>query len=224
MISFSLVLSPLVLYGITIISSKIQSMHLYYGQFTPLAGFSDAQTCPEYTAGSTDTTEGSSTTVSAIYVNNRNSEAAPCTGTVYAWHYCYYNENSESNLEAAFGAFSFSNNVYTLRDGSYHLLHLDTRQTAFTCDTLTLEPSEYFQIQEGDRVGACLRPDGDIDYLDILKDTPFDLSLQFYVHFWSQSDGGCAASDMTTSTTIGLFNHRSNLLHLYADISKFRYS
>ena len=182
------------------------------------SGVSDAQTC---TAGSIDVTEGSSTTVSAIYVNNRNSEAAPCTGTVYAWHYCHYDENSESNLEAAFGAFSFSNNVYTLRDGSYHLLHLDSRQTAFTCDTLTLEPSEYFQIQEGDRVGACLRPDGDIDYLDILRDT-YGIFLQFYVHTWSQSAGGCAASDMATSSESG-YDIRNNALHLYVDISKFCY-
>ena len=73
-------------------------------------------------------------------------------------------------------------------------------------------------------MGACLRHNGDIDYLDILKDTPF-LIGPFYVHIWSQGDGGCAASDMTTSTTIhGLFNLRSNLLHLYVDISKFRYS
>ena len=110
-----------------------------------------------------------------------------------------------------------SNSVYTLRDGSYYLLHLDTRQTAFTCDTVALNPSEYFEIQEDDRVGACLRHNGDIDYLDILKDTPFP---QAYVHTWSRSDGGCAASDMATSPSLGLFDLRTNLLQLYVDISK----
>ena len=137
---------------------------------------------------------------------------------MYAWHYCYYDQNSESNLEVAFGAFSVSNNVYTLRDGSYYLLHLDTRQTAFTCDTIILSPSEYFEIQEDDRVGACLRHNGDIDYLDILKDTIF--FLQPYVHTWSRSNGGCAASDMAASPSLGLSDRRSNLLQLYVDISK----
>ena len=181
---------------------------------------SDAQTCPEYTAGSTDTDEGSSNTYSAIFVNSRQSEAAPCTGTVYAWHFCYYDENNVNNLEVAFGAFSLSDSVYTLRSGSYHLLHLDTRETTFTCDTLTLEPSEYFQIQEGDRVGACLRNNGEIDYLDILRDTPFG---QFYVQRWSRSDGGCTENDMAASPSLGLFSYDSFSLHLYVDISKFYY-
>ena len=66
-------------------------------------------------------------------------------------------------------------------------------------------------------MGACLRQNGDTDYLDILKDIPFGT---FDVHSWSQSDGGCAASDMATSTIIGIFNHRSNLLQLHVDISK----
>ena len=152
-------------------------------------------------------------------MNNLESDAAACNGTVYAWHYCYYDENSETNLEAAFGAFSFSDRVYTLREGSYKLLHLDTRITSFTCDTLELDPSEYFQIQVGDRVGACLRHSGDIDYLDIVYDT-FILRL---VDVWSQSDGGCTETDMATSPYIStaIFeDNRSNLLHLYVDISK----
>ena len=189
-------------------------MHLFVGI--------SAQICPDYTAGSTNTDGSSSNTVSAIYVNNRNSEAAECSGTVYAWHYCYYDENSESNLEVAFGAFSFgSDRVYSLRDGSYYLLHLDTRETAFTCDTITLDPTQHFQIQAGDRVGACLRHNGDIDYLDILRDT----LLFRYVDVWSQSDGGCTQADMAISPPLSsafFEDNRSNFLHLYVDISKLK--
>ena len=150
-------------------------------------------------------------------MNNLPSDIAPCDGTVYAWHYCYYNENSITNLEAAFGVFSFSNdNIYTLREGSYYLLHLDTRETTFTCDTLTLNSSEYFQIQAGDKVGACLKSNGDTDYLDILYDSSFNL-----VHIWSVGNGECTEANMNTSPQIDIIQDvRSNLLHLYLDISK----
>ena len=185
------------------------------------AGNTDAQTCPGYTAGSTYTDEVSSNTVSAIYVNNRPTQAAPCTGTVYAWNYCYYDQNDVYNVEVAFVAFSLSNSVYTLRNGSYHLLHLDSREEAFTCYNLTLQPSEYFQIEQGDRVGACMRQNGDTDYLDILGDTSFPF---YYVHFWSQGTGGCTVNDMSTSPPLTLSSFRTNFLHLYVDISEHSFT
>ena len=183
------------------------------------ASISDTQTCADYTAGSTDTSKRTSNTDSAIYVNIRSSQEAQCSGTVYAWHYCYYDENDQTDLEAAFGVFSFTNNVYSLREGSYYLLHLDTREDTFTCDTVSLDSTEYFQVQAGDRVGACLRQNGDIDYLDILFDA--NTFSPDYTHIWSRGSGGCAEDDMTTSPTISLFNLRSKNLHLYADISEF---
>ena len=142
-----------------------------------------------------------------------------CSGTVYAWNYCYYPENSQTNLEAAFGVYSFSSSIYTLREGSYYLLHLDTRADAFTCGTVTLTSTEYFEIQAGDRVGACLRQNGDIDYLDILFDTC--LFCFNYAHLWSQSAGVCTESEMMTSPTIDFpDNYRSNNLHLSVAISE----
>jgi hypothetical protein len=169
----------------------------------------DAQTCAVYTAGSTNDNEHNPNTNAAIYVNRRSQEEAKCSGTVYAWNYCYYPENSETNLQVAFGVFSFTN-IYTLRDGSYHLLHLDMREDTFTCDTLTLEPSEYFQIQGGDRVGACLR---DTDYLDILRD-----HSQRRVDSWT-GGGSCTEADMGISPTIRDSNRRRAQLHLYVDIN-----
>ena len=79
--------------------------------FYPAAlGISDAQMCSVYTAGSTDTSEDNDNTDAAMYVNLRTQEEAKCSGTVYAWHYCYYPDNSETNLQVAFGVFSFINN------------------------------------------------------------------------------------------------------------------
>ena len=178
-------------------------------------GILDAQTCAVYTAGSTNDNERNPNTNAAIYVNRRSQEEAKCSGTVYAWNYCYYPENSETNLQVAFGVFSFTSNIYTLRNGSYHLLHLDMREDTFTCDTLTLEPSEYFQIQGGDKVGACLRPDGGTDYLNILRDRNGDR-----VDSWT-GGGSCTEADMGISPTIDTSNRRGAELHLYVDISKF---
>ena len=177
-------------------------------------GILDAQSCSVYTAGSTDTSDDDRNTNAAIYVNIWEADEAKCSGTVYAWHYCYYPDNSETNLQVVFGVFSFTSNIYTLRDGSYHLLHLDMRENTFTCDTLTLESSEYFQIQEGDRVGACLRPDGETDYLDILRRS------QRRVHSWT-GGGSCTEADMEISPTIDDSNRQREQLHLYVDISKF---
>ena len=178
-------------------------------------GILDAQSCSDYTAGSTDIREDDTNTIAAIYVNRRSQEEAKCSGTVYAWHYCYYPDNSETNLQVAFGVFSFTSNIYTLRDGSYHLFHLDMREDTFTCDNLTLDPSEYFQIQEGDRVGACLRPDGDTDYLDILGDHNSER-----VDSWT-GGGSCTQADMEISPTIRNSDRQRAQLHLYVDISKF---
>jgi len=127
--------------------SLLVNMHSLY------TALSAAQTCPLYTAGITSTTEGTSTTTSAVYVNANSAYDAECDGTVYAWHYCYYPTNSQTDLEAAFGVFSVSSGVYSLREGSYYLLHLDTRETSFTCDSVTLNSSQYFQIHNGDTVG-----------------------------------------------------------------------
>ena len=186
------------------------NMHSLY------AALSAAQTCPLYIAGITSTTEGTSTTTSAVYVNANSAYDAECDGTVYAWHYCYYATNSQTDLEAAFGVFSVSSGVYSLREGSYYLLHLDTRETSFTCDSVTLNSSQYFQIHNGDTVGACLRDNGDIDYLDILFDTDFfDFN---FAATWERSSGACTEDVMQTSPSL---TYRSNNLHLYVDISEF---
>ena len=183
-------------------------------------GVSQSQTCQEYTAGDTADTELDDADMTpAIYANREGGDVAGCSGTVYAWHYCYYDDNSVTNLEVAFGVFSYSNKVYTLREGSYYLLHLDTRQTAFTCDTVTLDPLEYFEIQQGDRVGACLRQNGDIDYLNILGHDDNN-NNNGRVHYWGSSGSSCTEEEMTTSPTVmgGSFKKRRTL-HLYVDIS-----
>ena len=182
--------------------------------------FLQAQSSAQCNAGITSTTEDTSNTNPAIYVNANNLHDAECSGTAYAWHYCYYPTNSETNLEVAFGVFFVSSNVYTLRNGSYYLLHLDSRETSFTCDTVNLNPSQYFTISDGDRVGACMRGNEDIDYLDILFDTGI---LEFnYVGHWNDGSGPCTEDVMLISPELdGFSDYRSNNLHLYVDIGRF---
>ena len=186
-----------------------------------------SQTCPSYTAGYTGTDSLHDSSSERIYVNEASAHRAPCDGTVYAWHYCYYDAKRTTNLEVAFGAYRavISNGEiyegeverYTLRSGSYYHLHLDSRETSFTCDNITLEESEYFQIYQDDRVGACLKDYINVQFLDILaEDAPDDFS----VGRSESGSGRCRESDMSdlsdlSSTASGM------VLHLYVDISEF---
>ena len=150
-------------------------------------------------------------------MNDAQAHHAPCDGTVYAWHYCYYPENNEDNVRVAFGVYEYNSahDQFILRPGSYYLLHLDSRENSFTCGTITLNPSQYFQIYNGDRVGACMRNNG-YEFLDILAESaPGD----FRVRRWGGSSGSCGENDMQQSdgdlVTVSEF-----VLHLHVDISK----
>ena len=180
-----------------------------------------AQTCPSYTAGYTGTDSLHSSSSGMIYVNEASTHRAPCDGTVYAWHYCYYDARSTTNLEVAFGAYSYDNGVkqYTLRSGSYYLLHLNSRETSFTCNNVPLNESEYFQIYDGDRIGACLRDNDNTEFLDILAE---EAPNNFKVGMWGSSSGQCRESDMSQSPQ-GRDTTSSMVLHLYVDISEFKY-
>ena len=176
-----------------------------------------SQTCSSYTAGFTGDTAYSSSSDTRIYVNDAPAHHAPCDGTVYAWHYCYYPVNNQNDLEVAFGTYerTSGNGRFILRNGSYYLLHLDSRESSFSCGTVTLSPSQYFQIYDGDRVGACLRNSG-FEFLDILAESAPN---NFLVERWGGTSGSCDKNDIRQST--GDIESVSRLvLHLYVDISK----
>ncbi|CAI8019032.1 Fibrillin-1 [Geodia barretti] len=90
---------------------------------------------------------------------------------------------------------------------------MDMRENTFTCDTLTLEPSEYFQIQGGDRVGAYSDLMETTDYLDVLRD-----HNSRRVDSWT-GGGSCTQADMEISPTIRNSNRQRAQLHLYVDIN-----
>ena len=125
-----------------------------------------------------------------------------------------------NNLEVAFGAYRAQYDDdgidrYYLRPSSYYLLHLDRREESFTCDSVTLTDSEYFQIYQDDRVGACLKDGGGTEFLDILAEDD-----NYRVGSWGGSSGQCREGNMMQSseepdTTSGF------VLHLYVEISWF---
>ena len=149
-------------------------------------------------------------------MNESPSLRAPCDGTVYRWHYCYYDTQNEENIEVAFGAYrAETDGYYYLRTGSYYLLHLDSRETSFTCDTVDLDEQDYFQIYDGDRVGACMK-NGVFEFLDVLAESaPNNLR----VGAWGSSSGQCRESDMSQSSSEP-GTQQGMVLHLYVSISE----
>ena len=180
-----------------------------------------SQTCPSYTAGYTGTTYLHDSSAGMLYVNEASSHRAQCDGTVYRWHYCYYDAQSLTNLEVAFGAYRAEYDDddlerYHLRDGSYYLLHLDSREGSFTCDTVELDEANYFQIYENDRLGACMRNTNNAEFLDILAEEASNSK----VGMWGSSSGRCRESDMSSSDEEPDIES-GKVLHLYVDISKW---
>ena len=179
-----------------------------------------SQICPSYTAGYTGTSPIHESSAGMIYINEAPSHRAQCNGTVYAWHYCYYDSQQLENLEVAFGAYEAvfdgsSLDYYEIRPGSYYLLCLDDREESFTCDSVNLEETQYFQIHSGDRLGACLRNNGNTEFLDILAESA---SSSFSVGRWGGSSGQCRERDMSQSSDEETISEM--VLHLYVDISK----
>ena len=150
-------------------------------------------------------------------MNDAPAHHAPCDGTVYAWHYCYYPVNRENDFQVALGVYEHNsaNNQFVLRNGSYYHLLLSSRQNSFTCGTVSLSPSRYFQIYAGDRVGACMRNNG-FEFLDILAE---NAPNRFIVARWGGSSGSCKENDMQQSDG-DLESVSSSVLHLHVDISK----
>jgi len=179
-----------------------------------------SQTCPSYTAGFTGDSEIHPSSAGAIYVNDAPAHRAPCDGTVYAWHYCYYPENDHNN-EVAFGVYDSANDQFILRDESYYLLDLDSRENSFTCGNITLTPSQQFQIYEGDRVGACMRG-SKTNFLHILAERA---SSDVSVVRWGQNSGNCRENNKQVQRSNGQpASLPSSVLHLYVNIGKLNKS
>ena len=115
------------------------------------------QSCPSYKVGSTahnqndqreDPQEG------RVYLNM--NEPAVCSGTVYGWRYCFEPDGDAPPHALVLAMYRPQRNrAYQLVPGSYYLLTIKEDLDTFSCLSTTLEPSEYFTVQENDVVAFC---------------------------------------------------------------------
>ena len=114
------------------------------------------QLCPSYEAGFTgqDVYCKRNPSPSRLYMNLE--EVSSCAGTVYGWHYCFDTDGASPPRGIVLAMYSQTeDNSYQLVPGSYYELRVNEEVVSFTCHNITLDPSEYFSVQEGDVVAIC---------------------------------------------------------------------
>ena len=78
------------------------------------------------------------------------------------WSYCYYTRGGQNNIQATFVVFrseSPGSSTYIPVPGSVIDIFLDPSNitsSSFECRNKPLGPSEQFEIQENDVIGACI--------------------------------------------------------------------
>ncbi len=78
---------------------------------------------------------------------------AQCNGTVTAYHYCYYDPNTNMMVVVFFMVFRESGSVYNLVEGSH--MKVTRKIDGSGCDVLQLDETQQFQVQENDIIAAC---------------------------------------------------------------------
>ena len=87
-----------------------------------------------------------------VYLNV--NKAAACNGTVTGWRYCFDpDDDPQQQLIIAMYRPQL-NGTYKLIPGSYRQLD-EGFEESYTCRNITLQPSEYFTVQENDVVAFC---------------------------------------------------------------------
>ena len=151
-----------------------------------------------FTAGAAQTCRAGTSTASSIgdrrnprngYVYLNMNQVATCNGKVQGWSYCFepFNSNPTQDLIIAMYRWQPSNGAYTLVQGSYHQLTIDSNVDQLTCRNLSLQPSERFTVQENDVVAFC-------EFLDTFR--YFETSEG---SLWMWNAGGCSEQAITSS-------------------------
>lgn len=180
------------------------------------------QSCSNHRGGYTNQSPVQSSSSLGIYLNTSPGHLIQCDGVVYAWHYCYYSSIASAagstSPNAVFGVYYFDgpSENYHLRPGSYYPLFLSYRENTFTCGTVTLNESQYFNVYQGDSVGVCLseRSQDRNHQIDVIAS-----DSQGSATYWRSRSRGCLESDITESDEDYLTSN-PHVIHLYVDISK----
>lgn len=96
-----------------------------------------------------------------VFMDFRNT--AQCSGTVVAWKYCYYKQNSGTDqLSVKFLVYRQEGLSDTYRAVTESISIVDisvtTTETTFECRQLILTNQEQFQIEKNDVIGMCISP------------------------------------------------------------------
>ena len=171
------------------------------------------QTCPSYEVGSTARIahdQRISPEEGHVYLNM--NEPAVCNGTVFGWRYCYDQDGAPPHDQALVLAMyrPQQNGSYQLVPGSYYQLTIEEDLDRFSCRSTTLEPSEYFTVQENDVVAFC-------EPLMTLRVDIFFARFRSSLQLWNA--GGCSESQITSSP-LQLSNSNNRVFLLSAIISK----
>ena len=120
-----------------------------------------------------------------VYLNL--NEVATCNGTVYGWRYCFDpDDDMEQQLIIAMYR-PQQNGTYQLVPGSYRQLNEGFFES-FTCRNITLQPSEFFTVQENDVVAFC----------EEVETSRVEIYLaQRGTSLWYWDAGGCSESSIS---------------------------
>ena len=140
-------------------------------------------------------------------------DVSPCIGTVYGWHYCFDPDDDSPPRGIALAMYSQKgNNSYQLVPGSYYELRVSEEVESFTCHNITLDPSEYFSVQEGDVVAICR----EVDVANVVE-----LYFELQGHdLWYWQLESCSETSIVSPNS-NLFRMRNRVMLLSAYISKF---
>ncbi len=176
-----------------------------------------AQPCPEPFGSDLQEQEKSSENGLFLDLDNR----APCSGTVTAYHYCYYDLDTDAEAVVAvfFMVYRQNGNRYTLVDGSWHKTQNSLVQVGFACEEEPLEEVDQFQVEENDIIAACTVDTSSTRPLSVLAENAQGYSLQRLDIDTGDSDG-CLPSELNAIEDSELEERSPFALHLFADIGK----
>ena len=144
-----------------------------------------------------------------VYMNIE--DRAPCPGIVYAWHYCSFPTSGEALFHVFLAMYHMGADTYELVNGSLYSLTVEGNIPSFTCQNVSLDPSEQFAVQEGDMVATCWSE-------NVSRVEMFGFKWGRALAYWSSVL--CSQESMSTLSTSGKMSRPRRTLLLFPYISK----
>ena len=142
-----------------------------------------------------------------------------CSGDLIAWHFCYYSEDiTQSGMHIVFFRVWRPANENNLDRVYEHTQEMDLDPSAdgFVCVDVPLDPDNYFEVVENDRLAVYIARTNTLGRpLHIISSGTTGFGL-----FRDNRDGGFVSFSSEVVATTDLQEMLDLGLHLYADIGK----